>query len=117
TRQLRHLVEGHALRFAPAATEAGCRTGHAAHPSVLDQARIDDKVGTRAAQALVRAEIQRHACHVASVETEFQCLQFDELPVELGREPQLLLPLRQDRAGYDAVDPDARRPELASKGL
>ena len=51
-----------------------------------------------------------------SIEPELQGLQVDELLVELGRQPELFLPLREDCAGNDAIDADAGRAEFTREG-
>src|SRR5918997_1887386 len=84
--------------------------------SILRQAGIDNEVSAREAAALVGCEEERHPGHVAGVEPELQGLKVEELLVQLRRQPELLLPLGEDRTRQNAVHPDPRRPQLAGQG-
>src|SRR5690606_9992876 len=80
--------------------------------SILGQPGIDDEIGARRAATFVRAQKQRHARDMAGIEPEFERLEVEELLIEFGREPELLLPFGQDCAGNDAVDADRLRAEF-----
>ena len=63
--------------------------------------------------AFIGSEKESDLRHMAGIETKLQGLQVEELLVELGREPELLLSISQNSAGHDTVHADACRTEFA----
>src|SRR5882724_76944 len=80
-----------------------------------DPAAVDDVALARARRAVVGGEEEHDSRDVFWEELALQALAPEQLLLALGSQPEFDLALGHDPSGYDRVDADVHRPEIASQ--